>query len=62
MVLHNLEQIEEVDRLVRELLEGAPHLRIVATSRRPLHVAGEHEYALGTLSLPTTDELPAVAV
>lgn len=61
LVLDNLEQIEEVDGLVRELLEGAPHLRIVATSRRPLHVAGEHEYALGTLSLPATDELPAVA-
>ena len=61
LVLDNLEQIEEVDALVRELLEGAPHLRIVATSRRPLHVAGEHEYALGTLSLPATDELPAVA-
>ena len=61
LVLDNLEQIEEVDGLVRELLHGAPHLRIVATSRRPLHVAGEHEYALGRLSLPATDELPAVA-
>ena len=61
LVLDNLEQIEEVGGLARELLEGAPHLRIVATSRRPLHVAGEHEYALGTLSLPASDELPAVA-
>ncbi len=61
LVLDNLEQIEGVDGLVRELLHGAAQVRIVATSRRPLHVAGEHEYALGTLSLPATDELPAVA-
>lgn len=61
LVLDNLEQIEEVDGLVRELLEGAPYLRVVATSRRPLHVAGEHEYSLGTLSLPATDELSEVA-
>ncbi len=61
LVLDNLEQVEEVDRLVRELLHGAPHLRILATSRRPLHVTGELEYALGRLSLPATDEPRAVA-
>jgi predicted ATPase/class 3 adenylate cyclase len=61
LVLDNLEQIEEADAVVHELLQGAPHLRIVATSRRPLHVTGEHEYALGTLSLPATDEPQAVA-
>lgn len=61
LVLDNLEQIEEVDGVVRALLEGAQPVRVVATSRRPLHVPGEHEYALGTLSLPATDDLSDVA-
>ena len=60
-MLDNLEQIAEADAVVHELLQGAPHLRIVATSRRPLHVTGEQEYALGTLSLPATDDSSLVA-
>lgn len=50
LVLDNLEQIEDSDTVVRELLETAGHVAVVATSRRPLHVDGEHEYAVTPLS------------
>ncbi|MCQ4207093.1 helix-turn-helix transcriptional regulator [Streptomyces longispororuber] len=38
--------------LCDELLRAAPRLRIVATSRQPLDVAGEHVLAIGPLSVP----------
>ncbi|HET6213561.1 MAG TPA: hypothetical protein VFE14_11925, partial [Micromonosporaceae bacterium] len=37
------------------LLAGAGQLRIVATSRRPLGVAGEREFPLGPLPVPAPD-------
>jgi predicted ATPase/DNA-binding SARP family transcriptional activator len=44
--------------LVETLLQGAPTLRILATSREALGVSGEMEYALIPLALPTTDADP----
>ncbi|MEU6387730.1 LuxR C-terminal-related transcriptional regulator [Streptomyces sp. NPDC046939] len=41
--------------LCDELLRAAPGLRILATSRQPLDVAGEHVLALGPLSVPEPD-------
>ncbi|MFZ3598090.1 helix-turn-helix transcriptional regulator [Streptomyces sp. BH104] len=38
--------------LCDELLRSAPRLRIVATSRQPLDVPGEHVLAIGPLSMP----------
>ncbi|MFI7341196.1 ATP-binding protein [Streptomyces sp. NPDC050085] len=38
--------------LCDELLRAAPGLRIVATSRQPLDVAGEHVLAIGPLGVP----------
>ncbi|MEB8342217.1 helix-turn-helix transcriptional regulator [Streptomyces endophyticus] len=38
--------------LCDELLRCAPRLRIVATSRQPLDVPGEHVLAIGPLSMP----------
>ena len=39
-------------RLCRELLDGAPHVVVVATSRRPLNVSGELQHAVPPLELP----------
>ena len=50
--LDNLEQIRDVARPVTSLLEGAPGLRILATSRVPLRIRGEVEVAVKTLELP----------
>ena len=52
VVLDNLEQVPDADEVVDVLLREAQHLSIVATSRRPLHVGGEVEYAVPPLSVP----------
>ncbi|MGI8577727.1 MAG: tetratricopeptide repeat protein [Nocardioidaceae bacterium] len=51
-VLDNLEQLAGADRVVAGLLEEAPNILVIATSRRPLHVAGEHEHLVPPLELP----------
>jgi len=52
LVLDNLEQLAGADAVVAELLDGAPNVTVVATSRRPLHLPAEFEYALEPLDLP----------
>lgn len=52
LVLDNLEQVVDADVVVSELLNEAPRARVVATSRRPLHLVDEHEYPVPTLGVP----------
>ena len=42
--------------LVEQLLRAAPDLRVLCTSRRPLHITGEAVLAVGPLSMPPLDE------
>ena len=42
--------------LAKSLLTGGEHLKILATSREPLHVAGESIYPLPALSFPDVRE------
>jgi predicted ATPase/class 3 adenylate cyclase len=66
LVLDNLEQLGEAALVTARLLESAASLCVIATSRRPLHVAGEQEFAVPALALPTDlsdaalDDSPAV--
>jgi len=46
------------DLLVGALLAAAPHLKALVTSREPLHLSGEHEYAVPPLRLPDPQQLP----
>jgi DNA-binding winged helix-turn-helix (wHTH) protein len=46
--------IDAAATLSAAVLNGAPGVSILATSREPLGVAGEHEYRLGPLSIPQT--------
>ncbi|WP_299053804.1 adenylate/guanylate cyclase domain-containing protein [uncultured Nocardioides sp.] len=46
LLLDNLEQIADADQVVADLLDAAPGVSVVATSRRPLHLAAEHEHAV----------------
>ena len=55
LVLDNFEQVTEAAPEVARLLASAPNVLVLATSREPLHVAGELEYALQPLT-----EQPAV--
>jgi len=52
LVLDNVEQVVEAAPFVDRLLNAAPRLRVLATSRVPLHLSGEHEYLVGPLPLP----------
>jgi predicted ATPase/RsiW-degrading membrane proteinase PrsW (M82 family) len=56
LVLDNLEQVEAAG-IVSELLRIAQRIRFLATSRRPLTIRGEHEYALSTLDQEPSVEL-----
>jgi predicted ATPase/class 3 adenylate cyclase len=51
-VLDNLEQLVGAQQVVEELLEAAPHVVVIATSRRPLHVSAEHEHPVPPLVVP----------
>jgi predicted ATPase/class 3 adenylate cyclase len=52
LVLDNLEHLLEASETVGTLLDAAPRLTILTTSRIPLHIAGEREFPLPPLSLP----------
>ncbi len=49
LVLDNLEQVPDADGVVEQLLAACPELHVLATSRGPLHVAGEQEHAVRPL-------------
>jgi predicted ATPase/DNA-binding XRE family transcriptional regulator len=51
LVLDNFEQVVDAAPLVADLLTSVAPLRLLATSRAPLHVRGEREYAVGPLAL-----------
>jgi predicted ATPase/DNA-binding CsgD family transcriptional regulator len=52
LVLDNLEQLPEAGVAVAELLHAAPRLKVLATSRAPLRISGEHEFPVGGLEPP----------
>jgi predicted ATPase len=52
LVLDNLEQLLPDVELVARLLAAAPRLLVLATSRSPLRLAGEHAYPVPPLPLP----------
>jgi predicted ATPase/class 3 adenylate cyclase len=52
VVLDNVEHVVGAAPFVGELLGAAPGLKVLATSRIPLRLRGEQEYAVPTLTLP----------
>jgi predicted ATPase/DNA-binding SARP family transcriptional activator/DNA-binding CsgD family transcriptional regulator len=62
LVLDNCEHlVEEAARLVDTLLASCPHLNVLATSREPLGVSGEVNWAVPPLSLPDATNGKATA-
>ncbi len=53
LVADNLEQVLAVAPDLSDLLAHSPTLTMLITSREPLHIAGEHEFPVPTMSLPT---------
>lgn len=72
LVLDNCEHlVEAVAALVDQLLRAAPEVRVLATSRQAMRIAGEHIYPVPPLLAPdpdgllepgTTSHYPAVAL
>jgi non-specific serine/threonine protein kinase len=52
LVLDNFEHLLPAAPLVADLLAQAPRLKIVVTSREPLHLHGEQEFPVPPLELP----------
>lgn len=62
LVLDNLEHIVDAAPQIAELLQRCPYLTVLATSRVPLHIRGEHEVSIDPLPVPGTEvDIDAVA-
>jgi predicted ATPase/class 3 adenylate cyclase len=58
LVVDNCEHVvDEAARVINRLLARCPHLRIFATSRQPLGVAGEQVRPVPPLAVPAEDEM-----
>jgi predicted ATPase/class 3 adenylate cyclase len=64
VLLDNCEHVTQAcAELAAQLLLAAPHLKLLATSREPLHLAGEINYPVPVLSLPSgSDSATAAAL
>ena len=60
LLLDNFERVVEATPMISDLLAQVPGLKVLATSRTPLHAYGEHEYPLAPLPLPDRAHLPSV--
>ena len=57
LLLDNFETVVEAAPLLSALLQAAPRLALLVTSRTPLRLSGEHVYRVAPLSLPTAVRL-----
>jgi predicted ATPase/class 3 adenylate cyclase len=60
LILDNFERVLDATQVVSALLAKVPGLKVLATSRTPLHAYGEREYPLSPLPLPDPAHLPSV--
>ncbi|MEN8113965.1 MAG: BTAD domain-containing putative transcriptional regulator [Actinomycetota bacterium] len=58
LVLDNFEQVIGAATRLGDLLDAAPSLTILVTSRSPLGLAGEQEFPIPPLRVPPLDDLP----
>jgi predicted ATPase/class 3 adenylate cyclase len=54
LILDNFEQVIDTALLISELLEAAPYIKILITSREELMIYGENVYTVPPLTLPET--------
>jgi predicted ATPase/serine/threonine protein kinase len=60
LLLDNFEHLIQAVPTVADVLAAGPNLKILVTSRAPLHLYGEHEFPLPPLALPDPRSLPSV--
>jgi predicted ATPase/transcriptional regulator with XRE-family HTH domain len=59
LVLDNFEQVLPAAPLLAELLDGAPRVKVLVTSREALRLQAEQEYSVPPLALPKSEDLGA---
>jgi non-specific serine/threonine protein kinase len=57
LVLDNFEQLVVTAPLLEDMIAHCPHLKVLVTSRIPLHVRGEQEYSVVPLATPNLGRL-----
>src|SRR5436190_15802402 len=62
LVLDNFEQILPAAPVIGQLLGASPALKVIASSRAPLRIAGEQEFPVPPLELPDPQRLPSLEV
>ncbi|MDF3015516.1 MAG: adenylate/guanylate cyclase protein [Thermomicrobiales bacterium] len=60
LVLDNFERVVNAASLVADLLTRAPGVKVLTTSRTPLHAYGEREFPLSPFPMPDLAHLPPV--
>jgi predicted ATPase/class 3 adenylate cyclase len=60
LVLDNAERVTGAAPVVADLLGACPHLAVIATSRVPLRLRAEREFAVEPLALPDPRRLPGL--
>ncbi|HKF35398.1 MAG TPA: LuxR C-terminal-related transcriptional regulator [Ktedonobacteraceae bacterium] len=60
LLLDNFEQVLPMAPGLSDLLAVCPRLKILVTSRAPLHISGEHEFLVPPLAVPSLKQLPTV--
>ncbi|MDQ3280305.1 MAG: protein kinase [Acidobacteriota bacterium] len=55
LVLDNFEQVLDAAPLLAEIIAAAPRVKALVTSRSPLRISGEREYAVPPLTTPPLD-------
>ncbi len=59
LLLDNFEHVLAAAPQLADLLATCPHLHLLVTSRAPLRLQGEREFAVAPLALPDLNHLPA---
>ncbi len=58
LLLDNFEQVVQAASALQEIVAAAPLVKMLVTSRVVLHIYGERDYAVPSLSLPDPKHLP----
>jgi predicted ATPase/DNA-binding CsgD family transcriptional regulator/DNA-binding XRE family transcriptional regulator/Tfp pilus assembly protein PilF len=62
LVLDNFEHVMSAASVIATLLEQAPQLKVIVTSRIALHLHGEYEFSVSPLALPEPQEVDSVDI